>query len=214
MRMNLMDSQQALGFLLQQTTFIEAEVYRIQYPDILYPQLVPVDTSASEWAKSVTYFSLDKVGQADWLDGAATDMRFADINRNKFEQGIEMAGIGYRYTLEEIGQAMMIPGLNLTSERAEAARRAYEEFVDRLARLGSTSKGTTGLLNNANVTRTDAIADGTSSSALWSNKTADQMIRDVQGALTNVYSGSLTVEMAESRLRMPRIVSGAPVVWV
>ena len=137
MRINLADSQQALGFLLQQTTFIEAEVYRIQYPDILYPQLVPVDTSASEWAKSVTYFSLDKVGQADWLDGAATDMRFADVNRNKFEQGIEMAGIGYRYTLEEIGQAMMIPGLNLTAERAEAARRAYEEFMDKLARLGS-----------------------------------------------------------------------------
>jgi hypothetical protein len=195
-----MDSQQALGFLTSQTTFIEAEVYRIQYPDILYPQLVPIDSSANEWAKSVTYFSMDKVGQADWFDGFATDMRLADINRQKFEQGIEMAGIGYRYTLEELGQAMMIPGLNLSSEKAEASRRSYEEFMDRLARLGSTSKGITGLLNNANVTRTDAVADGSGTSALWSNKTADQIIRDVQSALTNVYSGSLTVEMADTVL--------------
>jgi hypothetical protein len=200
MRMNLVDSQQALGFLISQTTYIEAEVYRIQYPDIIYPQLVPIDTAANEWAKSVTYYSLDKVGQADWLDGMATDMRFADVNRAKFEQGIEMAGIGYRYTLEEIGQAMMVPGLNLTAERAESARRSYEEFMDKLARLGSTAKGITGLLNNALVTRTDAIADGTGSSALWSAKTADQIIRDVQGALTNVYSGSLTVEMADTVL--------------
>lgn len=201
MRMNLVDSQQALGFLLQQTSYIEAEVYRIQYPDIIYPQLVPIDTSASEWAKSVTFFSIDKVGAANWFANASTEMPLADINRTKFEQTIEMAGIGYRYTLEEIGQAMMIPGLNLTSERAEAAVRSYEEFMDKLARFGSTSKGFTGLFNNANVTQVSAIADGTGSSALWTNKTADQMIRDVQStALTGVYTGSLTVEMADTVL--------------
>jgi hypothetical protein len=200
MRHFMLDSQQALGFLIEQTTSIESEVYRIQYPDILYPQLVPVDTSASEWAKSVTYFSLDKVGEAQWFDGMATNMPLADINRAKYEQGIEMAGIGYRYTLEELGQAMMIPGLNLSSERAEAARRSYEEFMDRLARIGDARKQVTGLLNNATVTQVDAIADGTGSSALWSNKTADQMIRDVQNALTAVYEGSNTVEMADTVL--------------
>ena len=113
---------------------------------------------------------------------------------------IEMAGIGYRYTLEELGTAMMIPGLNLSTERAEASRRAYEEFIDRLARFGDTRKAITGLFNNAYVTRTSAIADGSGSSALWANKTADQMIRDVQGALTQVYQGSLTVEMADTVL--------------
>lgn len=200
MRMNLVDSQQALGFLLQQTSYIESEVYRIQYPDIIYPQLIPIDTSAGEWAKSVTYFSLDKVGEADWFDGFATDMRIADVNRAKHEQGIEMAGIGYRYTLEEIGQAMMIPGMNLTSERAESARRAYEEFVDKLVRVGNTPKGLKGMFNNSTVTRVDAIADGTGASALWTTKTADQIIRDVQGALTGVYEGSLTVEMADTVL--------------
>lgn len=208
MRMNLVDSQQALGFLVQQTSYIEAEVYRIQYPDIIYPQLVPIDTSANEWTKSITYFSIDKVGAADWFHGAATDMRLADVNRETFQQGIEMAGIGYRYTLEEVGQAMMVPGTNLTSERAESARRAYEEFMDKLVRFGSTTnplsapgnKGFTGLFNNVNVTRVDAIADGTGSSALWTAKTADQQVRDIQGALTGVYEGSNTVEMADTLL--------------
>lgn len=198
MRMNLVDNQQAFSFLLSQTSFIEAEVYRIQYPDIIYPQLVPIDTSAGEWSKSITYFSIDKVGTANWVSHAANDFPLVDINRQKFEQGIELAAVGYRYTLEEIGQAMMIPGLNLTSERAEAAVRAYEEFMDKLARFGSTSKGFTGLFNNANVSQATAIADGTGSSSLWSTKTADQMIRDVQQALMGVYQGSLTVEMADT----------------
>jgi hypothetical protein len=201
MRLNIYDApQQALGFLIEQTTYIEAEVYRIQYPEIIYPQICPIDTAANEWAKSVTYFSLDKVGQADWFDGMATDMRFADVNRQKYEQGVEMASIGYRYTLEELGQAMMVPGLNLTAERAESARFAYEQFMDRLVRFGSASKGFTGLFNNTNVPVTDAIGDGTGNSPLWADKTADQMIRDVNGALTNVYVGSNTVEMADTVL--------------
>jgi hypothetical protein len=194
------DTQQAFGFLVSQTSHIEPEVYRIQYPDILYTRLIPIDSSASEWAKSVTYYSVDKVGNADWYDGYATAMPVADINRNKYEQSIEMAAIGYRYTLEELGQAMMIPNLNLSTERAAAARRAYEEFVDRMARVGDKRKNVTGLFNNALVQQVTAPATGTGSSSLWVNKTADQMIADVQNSLTQVYQGSLTVEMADTVL--------------
>ena len=58
------DAQAALGFLIEQASFIEAEVYKVAYPDIQYPQLIPVDTSAPEWAKSVTFYSMDKAGRA------------------------------------------------------------------------------------------------------------------------------------------------------
>jgi hypothetical protein len=169
------DAQQALSFFTQQASVIEAAVYRIKYPDVQYPSLIPVDSSANEWAKSVTFFSIDKTGAADWFHHSAHDMRMADIQRTKAEKNIEMAGIGYRYTLEELGQAMLIPGFQLTTERAESARRAYEEFIDRIAFFGDTAKGWTGLVNDATATRSDAIADGTGSSRLWSTKTGDQI---------------------------------------
>jgi hypothetical protein len=200
MRLEIYDNpQQALGFLLSQTAYIEQEAYRIQYPEIIYNQLIPIDSSAGEWSKSITYFSLDKVGQAQWLNSSATDLPYADINRQKFEQSIEMAGIGYTYTLEELGTAMMIPGLNLTAERAEAARFAYEMFMDNHAYRGSTVKNVTGLFNNPYVTVVTA-ATGASQSTHWSVKTADEIIADVQNALTGVYEGSLTVEMADTVL--------------
>lgn len=194
------DAQQALAFLVEQATYIEAVVYATQYPDILYPTLIPVDNSANEWAKSVTFFSTDKVGQADWFHHEAHDMRIADITRTKNEIGIEMAGIGYRYTLEELGQAMLIPGTNLTAERADAARRAAEEFVDKVAFAGDVGKGWTGLFNNPDVSRADAIADGTGSSRLWSTKTASQILRDANSVLTGIYVQSQTVEMADTLL--------------
>lgn len=200
MRMNLVDAQTALGFLVEQASYIETEVYQTVYPDIQYPQLIPVDDSANEWAKSVTFFSSDKVGQADWFHHSATSMRLADVNRTKFEQGIEMAGIGYRYDLEELGQAMMIPGNNLSTDRADAARRAYEEFVEQVAFFGDTLKGWEGLVNNSGVTRVDAANDGTGSSRLWSDKTEDQIIRDINDVLSGIFSTSKMVEMADTLL--------------
>jgi hypothetical protein len=80
-----------------------------------------------------TSFSADWVGQADWFNAASSDIPLADFTRQKFEVGIEMAAIGYRYNLEELGQAMMLPNTNLTTERAGAARRAYEEFMHNVA---------------------------------------------------------------------------------
>jgi hypothetical protein len=169
----------------------------------IYPKLVPVVTEGNEWAKSVTFFSMDKTGQADWFHHLASDIRIADVMRNKYEVGLEMAGIGYRYSLEELGQAMMIPNLNLTVERADAARRAAEEFLNQVALYGDTVKGWTGLLNDTNVSQGYAIADGTGSSRLWSTKTGDQMVRDVNSVLTSVYTVSLTIETANTVLMDP-----------
>lgn len=192
--------QQALSFLVRQGSYIEREVARIRYPDVQYPLLVPVDTSAPEWTKSITYFSMDKVGQAAWFNHMGTDMRLADVVREKFETTVEMAGIGYRYTLEELAQAMMIPGTNLTTEKAEACKRAYEEFVDGVAMTGDTAKNMLGITNQSAVTQVDAAYVGTGSSPAWSDKTNAQVLADINDALTGIYTSTLTVEMADTVL--------------
>ena len=146
----LADAQVAMAFMVNQASYIESEVYRVQYPEIQYPLLVPIDECAPEWAKCVTFYSIDRVGAAQWFHHNATDMRLADVSRSAYEQGIEMAGIGYRYTLEEIGQAMML-NWSLTTERAAAAVRAAEEFIEVVALTGDVAKGWTGILNASNV---------------------------------------------------------------
>jgi hypothetical protein len=83
---------------------------------------------------------MNKVGVAGWFHHYAKDIHVADTERQKFEVGVEMADIGYRWSLEEIGQAMMIPGMNLSGRSRAAARRAYEEFVDNVAINGDSDK--------------------------------------------------------------------------
>jgi hypothetical protein len=200
LRYNIVDAQQALGFLVNQASFIEQEVYRQQFPEIQYPGLVPVDNSAPDWVKSITFFSLSQAGQADWFHHMATDMRVADIQRSRNEVGVEMAGIGYYYTLEEIQQAILL-NVALTSERGSAAVRAYEEFTENIAFVGSTDKDWTGLINNASVTRVDApIGAGVGGDTEWTTKTGDEIVKDINDALTAVYTGSNTVEMANTVL--------------
>ncbi|EPA1183302.1 DUF2184 domain-containing protein [Pseudomonas aeruginosa] len=192
-RFKLLDAQAALGFVVSQTTYIERQVNEIVYPDIQYPQLIPVDTSAPEWIKTVTYYSSDKVGKADWINGNADDIPLASTERSKFETNVHMAGIGYGYGLEEISQAQML-GINLTADDAIAARRAYEEMVDRVALLGDSSKGFSGLFAYPGVTAGSAVTGN------WATATADQILADVNTALTLQAQGTLFTSFSNSLL--------------
>lgn len=198
------DMQQALGFVISQTASIEAGVYRIKYPDIQYPSLIPVDTSANEWAQLVTFFSMDTVGEADWFDHYAKDIPNAEVERAQHNHPISMAAIGYQYTLQEVNVARMIPGTNLNADKASGARRAYEEFMDRIAMTGAADKGWKGLINQTGVTAGNVPADGNENggvnSPYWIHKTETQILRDVNSLLTGVWVASNTVEMADTLL--------------
>lgn len=189
----IIDAQAAMGFVIAQASIIEPGVYRTVYPDIQYHDLIPVDTSGSEFATSVTYFSSDQYGKADWINGNADDIPRAGTTRSKFETPVYTAGIGYGYGWEEIGRAQML-GINLPNEDAMAARRASEELVDRVALQGDSSKGFTGLFNASGVTPVAAPTGA------WGTATPDQIAADMNAALLNVFNGTNTTSVADTML--------------
>jgi hypothetical protein len=192
------DVQAALGFLTSQTASIETDVWAKTYPEIQYPSLIPVDTSANPWATSVSYYSMEQVGAAKFMNGSAQDVPYVDVSRAQHTAPVLMAGIGYEYTIEELGQAQML-GRGLTTERAEAARLAYEQFVERTAFYGDSAVGFGGLLNNADVMVADA-ADGSGGTADWPTKTPMEILFDMNDAMATVHQDSNTVEMADTVL--------------
>lgn len=190
--------QAALGFLVSQTSHIESEVYKIKYPDITYSELIPIDTTAGQWATSVTYYSMDGAGKAAWINGASRDIPMVDTSREKHETEVSMAGIGYQYNIQELNQARML-GQNLSSDRAAVARRAYEEYVEDVAFNGDAPKGFSGLFSHPSVTAV-AAPNGVSGTATWATKTPDEILKDVNDTLSGVYTGSNTVELADTLL--------------
>jgi hypothetical protein len=196
------DAQQALAFIQTQATHIEGEVDKIEYPEVQYPDLIPVDYSAPEWIKSITYYSQDRVGKADWFNHLGRDVPRADVDRAKFETGVEMAAIGYGYTVEELAQADMM-NVSLTPDKADAAREAYEEFVDDVALYGNVTKGFYGLISYPGVAAINAPADGTGASRAWANKTPVQIARDINLGLTGVWTDTKQIGMANTVLLPP-----------
>lgn len=195
----LFDAQSALGFVLRQTSIIEPGVYAIKYPDIQYRDIVPVDTSGSEFATSVTYFSSDKHGAADWINGNADDIPRAGTTRSKFETPVYTAGIGYGWGWEEIGRAQLL-GINLPNEDAMAARRAAEEMVDRVALLGDATKGFTGLFNATGVTPVAAVNGDWGDYQTVGTATPDEIVEDMNNAILNVFFGTNTTAIANTLL--------------
>lgn len=191
--MKLLDAQAAMGFLINQTSYIEQQINQVQYADIQYPSLIPVDTSANEWAKTVTYYSGDKYGAAKWLNLNSGDVPLAGSEMTKFETPVYGGGIGYGYGLEELSQAALL-GIPLQTNDAAAARRAYEEFVDAIALLGDATKGMQGLINNSAVTAA-ALTTGT-----WGTATPAQILADINGVLTSQGTGTNWVSLADTLL--------------
>lgn len=191
--------QRAFGFLIQQATRIEAEVYRTVYQEIQYQDIVPVDTTGPEWVDAITYFSSDAVGQAQWFNGHAQDVPNVELLRDKFSTTVSMAAIGYRYSVEELGKAALY-GINLTNDKGVAARRVAEEKIDSVAFVGDTTKGYTGIVNNPSVAATTAPADGTGSATTFASKTPDQILRDINAVLTGQFTGTFGNYVADTLL--------------
>jgi len=198
MKHQFLDMQANLGFVLSQTSHIEPGVYRNQYPDVNYAALIPVDTAAPEWSKSVTYFSQDHRGKAEWISGNATDIPVVGQDRTKFETPVYTAGIGYDFGLEEVSQARQL-GIALESENASSARRVSEEHIYDVATIGDTEKSFEGLFDFSTVTAV-TVADGATASPLWSSKTPDEILLDVNDLLAGIVTATNTVQLADTLL--------------
>lgn len=194
-----LDAQSALGFLTPAFYNLEAEVYQIKYPSFDYASLIPVVTSGNEWAVGTLFYTSDSTGQAKWQAGGAFDIPYADVNRTQLTAPYHMAAIGYEWNLEEVNRQRM-EGIDIGMDKASAARRAAEQFLWTLAMTGNDEKSMTGLLNDANVTAADVPANGSLSSTFWYDKTPAQILKDINDAISGVYTGTNETEMANTVL--------------
>lgn len=211
-----MTPQQAYAFVESQAKHIERKVYRKRYASIQYRGLVPIDTSASDWAKGITYYSADAVGSADFLAGRANDFPLVNFNMAKNNTVIDMLGLGYDWSLEEISTARMTGNLQPLVEKASMVRRIAEEKIDDLWFNGYSPLGWHSMAKPALVRRTLSPNNGTGNSRNWKDKTAELILKDINTLLQGVFygdpeqandTGSETVEFADTLLLSPNLIA-------
>ncbi|ATS92169.1 putative capsid protein [Sinorhizobium phage HMSP1-Susan] len=196
----MMDAQQAFSFAQQQAYTINAQVYETKYPDYNYSEFVTVDTSSPAWSAGVITYISEMSGRADWQSGFAKDIPLAETSMGETLKTFEMAAIGYQWNIEELNRANF-QNIPLTTRKAAAARKAYEQFMYNIT-LGNTAKGQEkgyhGLLNQPGVIAGNFPADGTAGSILWTAKTPAQIVRDINSLLTGIYTSTAEIELADT----------------
>jgi hypothetical protein len=155
--------------------------------------MVPVDTSISPEDEIVTYREYKSFGKAKKLQDAGDDVPLANTQGTETSQRMQIYGAGFGYSIDEIRKSAK-EGRPLEQARAAAAKKMLDLQLDDVASIGDSSAGLKGLLNLTSTNTYTVPADGTGSSALWSAKSADLILRDMNGIVKKVVVDSLETE--------------------
>jgi len=158
--------QSALSFLQQQAAYLEPQAYEIKYPELAYTRMVDIKTDIPDWSNSYVFRAYDKTGELEFLASGAGDIANIDVAYNQFQTTLQTMALGYRYTIEEIGQAMLM-GVPLEADRVNGARQIVEQGLNKLALLGNSNTSWDGLYTSSDV----SVATAT--------KTVAEMIADI-----------------------------------
>lgn len=158
---------------------VRTRVYEARYPQLMARNLIPVDTSVPPGTKILLFRQYDSVGLAKIVAAYSDDLPRADSYSTEDSAKIKVLGDSYGFSVVEIGAAARA-GTPLEQRKANAARKAMEELVERIAQKGDADHGLKGLLNQPNALNY-VIPNGAAASPLWKNKTPDEILKDLGG---------------------------------
>ena len=186
-------------FFLRELEHIKSKTYDIKFKELKARLVIPVSFEAGAGAESITYRQFDQVGVAKLIANYAHDLPRADVLGREFTSKVKSLGASYGWNVQEVRAAQMA-GRPLEQRRANAARRAVMNKENSLAFFGDVASGLSGWFDNANVPDVAMPADGTGSSALWTAKTPDQIIRDVNLLTRAIHTNSKGIESGNTLL--------------
>lgn len=192
------DSNESM-FLQRQLDFIKTQSYDIKYAELKARKLIPVSSEADPGAEKIFYRQYDQSGLAKIVANYGDDLPRADVSGQEYFAVVKTLGASFAYNIQEM-RAAIYGNVPLEQRRANAARRAIAQLENSIAFFGDTASNLVGLFNAPNITSVTIPADGTGSSKLWSTKTPDQILRDMNLVSNTVVSTSLGVEIPDTLL--------------
>lgn len=181
-----------IAFYISQLTNLEAKVYETLYPEIVFDELVPVNTSDPEWIDQVAYMSFNAVTMAKFIAANGRDLPQSDIDASISYIPVNYAGNSYGYSLEELRKAaaMRIP---LDATKARIAYRGARQFQQQIAFFGDASRNMYGLFNHPNVPLDNSTIN-------WNTATGAEMVAALNSLLIKVWNQSQTRHVANTLL--------------
>lgn len=191
-------AEDASVFFARELDHIKAQSYDVEYPELTALSLFPISSEADSGAETITYYTYDKAGLAKVIDNYSTDLPRADVNGKPSLAIIKSIGDSYGYSAQEM-RASRLAGKSLDVRKAESARYQIDRLTNQIAWAGDKDSGLMGVLSEGQNIPLFAIGAGAESGATsWLEKTADEILMDVNGMQKQVARVTKNVERPDT----------------
>lgn len=184
-------------FFARELDHVKAESYDVEYPEFTALNLFPVSNDTDPGAETVTYYTYDKTGLASVIDNYSTDLPRADVTGKPSYAQVKSIGDSYGYSAQEM-RASRMAGKSLDVRKAASARYQIDNLTNKIAWRGDDASGLMGVLSTGQNVPLYTITNGASNKADWANKTADEILADINGMQKQVARVTKNVERPDT----------------
>ena len=140
-------------------------------------------------------------GNMPWISAETTAIPGVDINGNRIVQPLRLLGRECSFTSVELERSQLT-GQPIDVQKLNAMNILYQMNTDQIVYVGAPEiAGYQGLLNSSLITAS-SVANGISGSPLWTKKTADEILADVNTLIESTWSAS-AFAVCPSKLLLP-----------
>nr|DAN89100.1 MAG TPA: major capsid protein [Caudoviricetes sp.] len=191
------NAQDASVFFARELDYVKAKSYDKVYPEFTALNHFPITHEVPEGAETTTYYGYEKTGMAKIINNYATDLPRADVKGTPTTAYIKSVGNSYGYSVQEM-RASRQAGKSLDTRKAESARYASDRTTNTIAFAGDEKNGLMGMLTKTNQIPLYTLSQTTGSKTSWKDKTAAEILADINGMFA--YQSKITqdVERADT----------------
>lgn len=191
-------AEDASVFFARELDYVKTKSYDVEYPEFTALNLFPITSEADPGAETVTYYTYDKTGVAKVIQNYSTDLPRADVNGKPSYAQVKSLGDSYGYSAQEM-RASRLAGKSLDTRKGESARFQIDNLNNIIAWRGDEESGLMGVLSEGQSIPLYTIGQGgESGETKWTEKTADEILADVNGMAKQVAKTTKNVERPDT----------------
>ena len=184
-------------FFARELDHVKSQSYDVEYPELTALSLFPASSEADPAAETITYYTYDKQGLAKVIDNYSDDLPRADVDGKPSFAKVKSLGASYGYSVQEM-RASRMANKGLDARKAEAARYAIDNKTNIIAWKGDEQSGLMGVLSSGQNIPLYTIPANASSKTKWTDKSADEILADVNGMAKYVAKTTKNVERPDT----------------
>ena len=148
-----------------------------------YPRDIEIE-SGGGWVEATSAFNVDYAvtgGQADGVGGIQNNIRRIQADFSKDIYKVLPYEVAMSIKIQDQLRGA-VTGRSIEQVYDDGIRLDYDKYMDINTYLGQSAYGTTGLVNDPNITAT-SVAAGESTETEWTKKTPQEILNDIDDAI-------------------------------